>query len=64
MNLMGINSFTFNDLEVMIFALQLLEDVLSGDKDILTPAEVAVLDDVVAIQSKIQSALHSEAIGA
>lgn len=50
--------FTQKQLEVMNFALQLLFDVLAEDRAILSPAELAALEDTVETQLKIQSALR------
>lgn len=50
--------FTQKQLEVMNFALQLLFDVLAEDRAILSPAELATLEDTVETQLKIQSALR------
>jgi len=57
-------SFTYKQLEVINFALQLLQDVLADDKEILTPSELGALEDILQVQTQIQSTLHGEAIGA
>lgn len=49
--------FSYKELELMNFALQLLQDVLAGDKEILSPAELGALEDLVTAQAKIQSLL-------
>ena len=56
--------FNTRELEVINFALQLLQDVLADDKEILTPGELGALEDIVDVQAKIQSTLHGYAIGA
>ena len=53
--------FTYKELELVNFALQLLQDVLAGDKEILTPAELGALEDVVSAQAKIQGLLAQPA---